>query len=183
MKTARKSFGKDYECKCDWEDDCFVQCGDSGIVLGKGSLQEVFDAENPLKALGEAASDEKSYITAFFEAFPKEPSTFIRGEGKTVEEAEQSAWKQYQKFKSCPEHEFERRNYKNGAGLCKHCGLFNSKAFDPLYKCVICGIPTYYTCDVDKNWYCEDHSSQIPEDKKPDWMIWKEKIKNNNKNN
>lgn len=170
MKTARKSFGEDYICKCEWEEDCFVQCGDSGIVLGKGSLQEVLDAENPLNALGEAASDEKSYITAFFEAFPKEPSTFIRGEGKTVEEAEESAWKQYQRFKGCSGHEFERRDYKNGAGFCKHCGLFNSKAFDPLYKCIICGIPSYHTFDIDENCYCEEHTSQIPEDKIPEWM-------------
>jgi hypothetical protein len=177
MKTARKSFGEDYVCKCDWDEDCFVQCGESGIVLGKGSLQEVFDAENPLEALSEAASDKKSYITAFFEAFPKEPSTFIRGEGKSVEEAEQSAWNQFQKYKNCQEHEFERRGYDNGGGICKHCGMFKSNVFPPAHNCKICNIPTCFTHDINKDWYCEEHSTQIPEDLKPDWMIRHERIK------
>jgi hypothetical protein len=169
MKTARKSFGKDYPCKFDWDEDCFVQCGSSGIVLGKGSLQEVFDSENPLQTLGEAACDESSYITAFFEAFPNNPSTFIRGEGKTIEEAEEQAWKKCQKYKNCPEHEFERGKYTNGAGICKNCGMFSSKVFEPLTKCVICDKPTYFTTDIDDNFYCEEHESHIPEDKKHEW--------------
>ena len=61
--------GGSYECKYDWKDNCFVQCGDEGVVLDKVD----------------------SYLTAFFEAFPKEPKTFIRGEGKTIAEAEKQA--------------------------------------------------------------------------------------------
>jgi hypothetical protein len=177
MKTARMSFGKDYQCKFEWEDDCFVQCGSSGIVLGKGSLQDVFDAENPLKALGEAAADNKSYVTAFFEAFPKEPQTFIRGEGESVEEAEKSAWEQYQKFKNCLEHEFERRGYDNGGGICKHCGMFKSDAFPPAHNCKVCNIPTCFTYDINKVWYCEEHSESIPEELKHDWMKRHERYK------
>ncbi len=63
MKIARKSFGEAYVCKYEWPEDCFVQCGDNGIVCGK-----------------------ESYTTAFFEAFPESPKTFLRGEGAFVEE-------------------------------------------------------------------------------------------------
>lgn len=56
-----------YNCICDWPDDCFVQGGGDGIVI-------VRDGDN--------------YNTAYFEAFPKNPDCFIRGEGETMEDAE-----------------------------------------------------------------------------------------------
>lgn len=98
---------------CEWPADCTVQWGARGVVLRR--------QENG-----------GSYNTAFFEAFPTKPKTFIRGEGSTIEEAERSAFGQFEKFQACPNHEFERRNYTNGAGFCKHCGLFNSTAFEPI---------------------------------------------------
>jgi hypothetical protein len=178
MKQARNSFGKPYDCKKEWPDDCFVQCGDTGIVFGRsGSLENVMTADNVLGALSEEIVDEKTYTTAFFEAFPKEPNTFIRGEGKNVEEAEENAWNDFQKFSLCDKHEFEKRGYKNGAGFCKHCGMFASDAFEPENKCIICGKPTYYTNDIDDNWYCEEHDNLMPEDKKPEWKKRHERLK------
>lgn len=116
MKQAKISaFSKTskclYDCQYEWTKDCFTQCGDSGIVFSKEG--------NP-------------YKTAFFEAFPQSPKTFIRGEGNTIEDAEKDAWQQYAKHIKCDNHEFQRRGYRNGAGFCKHCGLFKSNAFEPI---------------------------------------------------
>ena len=104
------------------------------------------------------------YTTAFFEAFPVD--TFIRGEGKTIEEAEQSCWNKYQRISSCKGHEFEKRGYTNGAGFCKHCNMFKSKAFEPWEKCVSCGEKTFYSQDINDNWYCEKCNINMPE---KDW--------------
>jgi hypothetical protein len=133
--------GEPYQCAHPWPEHCFVQCGDRGIVL---------------RAKG-------SYQTAFFEACP--PETFIRGEGKTIPEAEADAWKQYQRILACPGHEFERRGYDNGAGFCKHCNMFKGNAFEPLHNCAVCGVATYHTHDTNGNWYCLEHMGQIPEEK------------------
>lgn len=142
MKLARKGFKGDYECKKEWDEDCFVQCGDSGVVISKDG----------------------NYKTAFFEAFPKNPKTFIRGEGETIEEAEEKAWEQLQRYKSCTNHEFERRGYTNGAGFCKHCGLFVSNCFKPSSSCKICGKPTYWISNKNKEWYCKEHADLMPYD-------------------
>lgn len=134
---------------------CFCQAGDSGIVF----------------------TDMGSYRTAFFEAFPNNPDTFIRGEGINIVEGEENAWDQFEKIKNCKGHELERRNYRNGAGFCKHCGLFISDAFDPLEKCCICGTSTYYTYDKDDNWYCPEHEREMLPDKYTDikwYMIYSE---------
>jgi hypothetical protein len=136
----------------DW--GCFCQAGDNGIVFTR---------------IG-------SYRTAFFEAFPEDPNTFIRGEGKDIVEAEENAWVQFEKIKNCKEHEFERKGYRNGGGFCKNCGLF-SVVFEPLEKCCICGVPTYYTYDKDDNWYCPEHERLMLPDKYTDikWhMIYSE---------
>jgi hypothetical protein len=102
-----------YEPVCSWPDDCYVQWGDRGLVLR--------ERENG-----------GSYATAFFESFPEDPKTFIRGEGATVEAAERSAFAKFERYRACSGHELERRGYTNGAGFCKHCGLFVSNAFDPI---------------------------------------------------
>lgn len=126
-----------------WPDDCMIQGGTSGLVVGRRS---------------------GSYTTAFFEAFPTDPQTFLRGEGKTVEEAEAAAWRQWQRVVGCPGpdgHEYETRGYRNGAGFCKHCGLFTSNVFDLASigsVCVVCGIGTYWTTDADGNLLCEQHA-------------------------
>ena len=161
MKTARRSFGEPYQCKYPWDDNCFVQCGDNGIVISK-NIQKCLDSENPIGFI----KNNTSYITAFFEAFPNNPKTFIRGKGKSVEEAEKNAWERLQTHLACKSHEFERRGYTNGVGFCKHCGLFKSKIFEPLTRCCICDIPTFYSVDSKDNWYCEDHKKDIPEENK-----------------
>ena len=146
-RIARMSFfSKEYEggypCRHPWADDCFVQGGDSGIVF---------------------VDNGEPYTTAFFEAFPRNPNTFLRGEGKTVEEAETAAWAKFQKYQACPGHEFEKRGYTNGAGFCKHCNMFGSNVFPPWEKCVICGDLTYYTVSKTNDWYCENHKEQNPD--------------------
>lgn len=94
-----------------WPTDCYIQGGDRGVVLDHAG---------------------KPYRTAFFEAFPNDPDTFLRGEGSTVAEAEDNCWQQYQRLISCKHGPFERRNYTNGAGFCTQCGMWFPKVFDEL---------------------------------------------------
>jgi hypothetical protein len=135
-----------YDCKCDWPDDCFVQSGDEGLVF----------------------SPKGNYRTSFFEAFPRNPNTFIRGEGKTMEEAEQNAWKEFQKQSNCaldhtnPDN-FDRRKMRNGLGFCKQCSV-SLMIFEPLEKCCNCGKATYFTYDLKDNWWCEECKPLIPEE-------------------
>lgn len=148
-----------YECLNDWG-DIPCQCGSNGIVLTRQTMQETF---NSVEATREAVTGQcQHYRTAFFEAFPQNPSTFVRGEGATVEEAEQSAWEQWQAIQACPGHEFERGKYTNGAGTCKHCNMFSSEAFKPTEKCCICGVPTYWDVDTQGKFYCEQHDHLVP---------------------
>lgn len=162
MKTARRGFGEPFECKQSWPEDCFVQCGESGLVMKKGSLEKTLSSKNPIKTVVENTS----YITAFFEAFPKNPNTFIRGEGKTVEEAEEKAYKKFVKYSSCSGHEFESRRYRNGGGFCKHCGMFGSQSIPPVEKCEICGEKTWWHLaeieedDIHKHTWCEKCSDE-----------------------
>jgi hypothetical protein len=135
MKEARNSFGKPHQCKFEWPEDCFVQCGESGLVLDKKG----------------------SYTTAFFEAFPKSPSCFLRGEGASIEEAEENCWNRYQRVISC-DHEMERRDRTDGYGYCKHCS-YSSMVFEPLTKCCKCGTPTNKNVDYKGNHYCGKHKA------------------------
>ncbi len=167
-KYARRTFEDPYECVFPWPEDCLVQCGSNGIVMASGSLEKVFGSSEPLREI----SENVSYITAFFEAFPNDiipGGTFIRGEGKTIAEAEKKTWDLYVRYKACDHPAYERRRHTNGCGFCMKCGMFNDKAFDPLTKCVICGKPTYFTFDIDNVPYCEEHADQMPEEKIPEW--------------
>ena len=143
MKTARKSFGPDYECKKEWPEEIFVQCGGSGVVFSK----------------------EGNYSTAFFEAFPKSPSCFLRGEGATIEEAEEKCWNSYQKILVC-DHEMERRDRTDGYAYCKHCS-YSSTVFAPLTKCCKCKTPTAYSKDHNGEYYCKKHKRFKPKDPNP----------------
>ena len=71
--------------------------------------------------------------TAFVEVSP--PGTFLRGEGKTVAEAEDVCWARYQTMVGCPAHPqhgpFEARSYTNGAGFCTQCGTWFSRVCEP----------------------------------------------------
>jgi len=169
------SFKEPYPCKKPWPEDCFVQCGDSGVVFtGEGSLENVLTNTDTAQELIDGVILDKPiqashYRTAFFEAFPRNPDTFIRGEGGTIEEAEEKAWNRLQKISNCSGHEYEKRGYKNGAGFCKHCGLFTSNVFEPDEECYLCGAKTYYGQTHDKQWYCEDCNDKVPHDMLPDW--------------
>jgi hypothetical protein len=126
--------GDEYTLRHDWPADCFVQGGRKGVVLGK----------NP-------------YQTAYFEAFP---DTFIRGEGDTLEDAEDACWAKYKQRLACPKHEWETRGFTNGAGFCKHCGTFQSKVFtgeDLGQYCEDCSAPTTWS-RVGEWWFCELHA-------------------------
>jgi len=171
QKQARRSFGKPYDCLKPWPEDCGVQCGDSGIVLGgKGSLGKVLGGEDPLKELSEAAAHEETYTTAFFEAFPKNPSCFIRGEGKTIEEAEEKAYQKWLGILNCPGHEFEARGRKDGYGYCKHCTLSKSGVLPILNKCCKCKVPTNWMSDTKGNIYCKKHAQNIPKKYLSRWL-------------
>ena len=118
MKIASQHAWKDkeYQPRHDWPGDTLVQWGGNGVVLGKNS-----------------------YTTAFFEAFPDKSVTvaggFIRGEGKTIAEAEDDAFAQFTKEASC-QHLWGREHYRNSGQLCRHCRAFRC---DQLKEVVILG--------------------------------------------
>lgn len=133
-----------YILKYDWPDDCFVQGGTNGIVR----------------------TNQGHYYTSYFEAFPKNPDCFIRGEGKDLEEAEKNAYEKFHKYFNCPKHEFEKvPGYKNGMGQCKCCGM-KKVVFEPDYECIICKkhehfvgiLPKYKTNETDC--LCEECSKK-----------------------
>lgn len=104
----------DVEARHPWPEDMFIQGGKRGVVFVRGT------------------SD--TYWTAFVEAFPG--GTFIRGQGATVEEAEDAAWAKYQTFLNCdgtgqPHGPFEARHYENGSGFCTRCGAWMSGVCEP----------------------------------------------------
>lgn len=113
-KIIQTNSNKDYQLQYDWK-DIFVQCNDSGIVISK----------------------KEPYETAFFEAFPRNPDTFIRGEGSTIEEAETAAWNKYQKTLVCQNHEYKYHS-DIGHGKCIHCNLFTSYALPNKLCCSVC---------------------------------------------
>jgi len=103
---------KDYIPHHDWPGDTVVQWGGSGLVLGT-----------------------TPYTTAFFEAFPDKNITvsggFIRGEGKTIAEAEDAAFAKFAKESSCS-HLWGRERYTNSGQLCRHCRAFRSGHVKPI---------------------------------------------------
>lgn len=129
---ANKSFGGKYSCSQEWNEDTYLQCGSSGLVIGL----------NP-------------YKTAFFEAFPKKPATFIRGEGKTIEDAEISAWNKYQKILNCSDHSFIRFKTTDTA-KCVLCDLNLTNYYPPLTSCAICSKQNVKNVINSKN-YCTEH--------------------------
>lgn len=87
-----------------WPADCTVQGGDRGVVFSRNNSHE-------------------PYRTAFVEALVA--GTFLRGEGATIADAEDSCWAQYQTLINCKDHgPYERRHYRNGSGFCTKCGTW-----------------------------------------------------------
>ena len=128
-----------YELQRPWPLDATVNGGKSGLVL---------------------RDDGSSYGTAFVEASLTEPATFLRGEAETIEAAEEVAWAKYQRYTANDhDHEFETRGYTNGAGFCKHCGMFKSKVFS-LQEigsvCHVCGDDMYGV--IGDIMYCQTHA-------------------------
>lgn len=108
---ARHHHSDPWRPLCAWPDDATVQWGRHGIVLG----------------------DKTSYQTAFFEVFLKNnpKADFLRGEGETLEAAEEDAFSRYRKAMAC-DHLFGRRGYLNGVGRCLRCGHLKSNVFKPI---------------------------------------------------
>jgi len=88
----------------DWPEDCYVQWGGAGIVLG---------------------GEDGPRGTAFFEAMPKDGG-FIRGEGATIREAEAAALRQFHAEGAC-QHLWGRGRYTNGGCVCRLCGAFRTQ--------------------------------------------------------
>jgi hypothetical protein len=128
-----------------WPVDCYIQGGRRGFVFrDKGA----------------------HYVTPFFfEAFPTDPQTFLRGEGDTMEAAEAQAWKRWERVTACPGHEYEARGYTNGLGFCRHCGMSKSGAFTAEQlglHCAACGVPANYAREGD-DFYCTEHNPRRAE--------------------
>ena len=140
MKIARNSCGKEYQCRHDWAEDTFVQCG---------------------------GSEERGF---FFESFPRESNTFIRSDSKiSLEDAESKAWEKLQKYSRCDlDHSdarnFDKRSYRNGVGFCIRCGFYCSNIFPPSEICCKCGINTYHAADKNNSWWCENCWKNVPEE-------------------
>lgn len=143
-----------------------IQGGWNGIVFKGVPLDDlVTDPEEARRAVA-GAPTKPHYRTAFFEAFPRNPATFIRGEGKCLRAAEVSAWKQYRRILECPGHEWDRRDYRHGQALCKHCGMFGSRVLPTLDPCCVCGALESYGVDIEGRWHCTNHFREIPEARK-----------------
>ena len=116
-----------------WPETAYVQWGGRGVVF----------------------TEDGGYDTAFFEAFPDKDSGaggFLRGEGKTLEEAEANCFRRYERQRACFEaggHRWTRarrlkprgdgsdprprrgqatrvRVYSNGGCFCLRCGAFET---------------------------------------------------------
>lgn len=81
------------------------------------------------------------YMEVFIHGTPN-ADTYIGAEASTFEDCEDTLWRKYQTYAHCT-HEFTReaphgKHYTNGAGFCKHCGMFKSDAFEPETVCDLC---------------------------------------------
>lgn len=135
-----------YKCQYKWPAHWKVQGGSNGLVFCL----------------------ESNYRTAFFEAFSQDLTTFIRGEGDSIEKAEDQAWEKYQCQLECSKnnsHDFGRLN-GGTSGRCSKCSVIKSKAFSPLTRCQICNEPTMFWFGWNEDGterkipYCEKHFSQ-----------------------
>jgi len=103
------------EAQRPWPDGMYVQGGGRGLVV--------------VRAGGH-------YRTAFVEACPSSGGTFLRGEGPSVEEAEDACWAKYQTVLNCADGlgvhgPFDAGRYESGAGFCTRCGAWFSGMLEP----------------------------------------------------
>lgn len=116
--TRQEEF--DYTPVCPWPEDCTVQWG-SPRTLDR-------DDKDPI------------VVDGFFEAFPAQPtraSSYLRGEGTSIEEAERACFARYEREKECNHHWGRARThgkapYTNGYGWCQLCGCGQSNKFPVL---------------------------------------------------
>jgi hypothetical protein len=145
LSIIKMSSGTPVVSQFDWGQKTFVQGGGEGVVLSR--------------------RNKNSYTTAFVEAFPSvgEFSTFIRGEGETVKEADVQCWEKYQRFLACPEHVWSREVHgthrDDGYARCASCGLCAS-ALEPETLCTECDEPT--TLELDQGYICLKHHIEAP---------------------
>jgi hypothetical protein len=100
--------GEDYELQYNW-DTGQIQAEDGNSSLGRG----------------------KAFIEIFYEGF------HIRGDGKSINEAEDDAWNKYTKYLSCNnKHDYERKS-DSGLGYCRTCGVTTRK-LPNISKCTCC---------------------------------------------
>lgn len=125
---------REYHCQRDWPEDVYLQCGGKGVVIG--------NAKRP------------GYVTAFFEAFPFK--MFIRGEGTTVEDAEQKAWEKYQAVLNCPSHTFIPEKNRPRNAVCSSCRFAEPNYYAPHHVCNDCG-KEHVNLSIDDAHYCASH--------------------------
>jgi len=71
--------------------------------------------------------------------------TLIKEEADSADEAENRAWRRFERYAACPGHEFEARDRRNGTGYCVYCGMLGHDVIAPRDACLICGEPTWHT--------------------------------------
>lgn len=65
----------------------------------------------------------------------------------------------------CPHaNGWDRKCYRNGVAFCVDCNVVRFD-LEPLERCYVCDIPTFYTRDCDGRWYCKEHFEELPEEK------------------
>lgn len=56
----------------------------------------------------------------------------IRGEGRTIADAEAMAWSHWERIHNCDEHDFVPTGLGGTGGVCRHCQLFMPNVFEEI---------------------------------------------------
>lgn len=129
----------------------------------------IFNINGPSTDEAKEMLEKQGYkIEYYMEVFlnTENVDTFDGVHGTSFEECETKLWDKYQKYIKC-NHEFIRESpcgthYSNGAGFCKHCGMFKSKAFEPETKCMKCGKNANLNKCVNGESVCIDCYRELP---------------------
>ena len=139
-----------YELKYDWREDTY------------------FNINGPAECQKELYIREGWDIDYYMEVFTRyeNAETYKGVHGNSFEDCEEKLWNKIQKYIEC-EHEFVRDSptgihYSNGAGFCKHCGMFKSKAFEPETKCMKCGKNANLNKCINGEEVCDDCYEELP---------------------
>lgn len=107
-KNNTLKFDTYYTPICDWPEDCTVQWG----------------------GIGGPSFGKPPYTETFFEAFPKDGG-YLRGEGKTFDQAEKACFLKWQKMSQC--NHLWARHGNHGYAKCRNCGEGKS-FFNPIVE-------------------------------------------------